>query len=253
MVAKKHGRSGEVGRPTKDTSAMAEIADLAIDPVAKSLARYSAARGITPTILARLVERERGGVAVDRRSLQRSLLADRPRRETLRDIASALDARRLGRALLRELTAHDAEGIRDDVHFAVIVAQRQRFNRPGSLWKALSAALRAADLDLRYAAYISFEIGRCGLDESNRQPLTALSQTLGFDLSFYERTTDDRARAALAAAERLYEALHLSGEDADAIAAILLKYGVTSEVIHRIGSRAPSTLADATKSIEDDL
>jgi len=226
---------------------MAETARLATDPIAKALATLAAARGVTPTLLAGLIERRRGGAPLDRRSLQRSLLAARPRRDTLLEIAQALDAGRLGRVLLDDLTAHDAEQIRDDVEFAIIHEGYKRFRRARMLWLAVSKALRATDDVVRYAAYKSFEIAAHGLDERKRDALDALAQTLGFDLAPYERMTADRVRSALEAIEQLCDALSLSNSELDTLVALLLNHGVNSATIR---AAEKESLAETMQRIE---
>jgi hypothetical protein len=150
---------------------------------------------------------------------------------------------------LRELTAHDAEDIRDDVRFAILSEKRDHFRRPMALWNAVSKALDDSDIDVRYAAYSHFEIARNGLDSERRQPLDAFAQTLGFNLSVYERTKADQVRTALVAAEMLRDALRLSSGDLYIVAEILLKYGVDPTPLRRV----PKTLAEALGPLEDRL
>lgn len=229
---------------------MGEIAKLASDPAARALAKFAAARGITPTLLAKLVKGERGGVDVDRRSLQRSFLAERPRRDTLREIAKALDAVRLGRALLRELTPHDAEDILNDIRFEILSKERSRFGRGRSAWSDISKALRQADIDLRYSAYISFEIANNELDSQGRRPLDALAQTLRFDLSPYEQSKYDRLLYAWGAADQLTRALRLSESDQEILTDLLVRNGFDEATIRHF---VPQTLEEKATLSEDDL
>jgi hypothetical protein len=104
MTAKRHGRPGKAGRPSDPVGALRELADYAIVPAMKALARKAADSGLSLKPLA--------GAAGIRyaESLSRSILSDGPQAATIRKLTKVLypkGAPLVARALLGELKAYE--------------------------------------------------------------------------------------------------------------------------------------------------